>query len=262
MLTLPKSILTACLVSASSGWALDDAEIPIDAPQDAVMASNVEVQEISDWASVAFTGMKPRGHQPTVRVELRRQDHSVLHFGQSCIDTPIRIGTREFAHELGTHANSEIVLHLPPGAKNFRAFAGIDDNPDTEGKHGSVQFSIEIGDKEIFRTPTLKGGDAPTPVNVDLPDGTREITLKVDTTADGPSHDQADWADAKVALDNGKTVWADEDRIPFLTGTPPFSFIYNGVSSAELLPTWKRTVETKAEGSRVLWCSPKTGQGV
>jgi hypothetical protein len=29
-------------------------------------------------------------------VELRRQDHSVLRFGQSCIETPIKLGQREF----------------------------------------------------------------------------------------------------------------------------------------------------------------------
>lgn len=138
------SLAAACLAIAIRGWAMEETDIPTDAPQDAVMASAAEVQEISDWASVAFDGAKPPGHEPAVRVELRRQDHSVLRFGQSCIDTPIRVGPREFAHGLGTHANSEIVLHLPPGAKSFHAFAGIDNNSDTEGKRGSAQFSIEI----------------------------------------------------------------------------------------------------------------------
>jgi hypothetical protein len=36
------------------------------------------------------------------------------------METPIRIRQRKFSHGLGTHAASEIVLHLPPGAKEFK----------------------------------------------------------------------------------------------------------------------------------------------
>ena len=253
----------ACLASPPTGWTMQDAEIPTDAPNDAVMASPAEVREMLDWASIAFTGARPPGHEPAVRVELRRQDHSSLRFGQSCIETPIRIGPREFQHGLGTHANSEIVLHLPPGAKAFRAFAGIDNNFDTGGTRGTAQFSVEIGGKEVLRTPTLRGGQAPVPVSIDLPPDTRAITLKVDTTADGASHDQADWADARIALADGREVWADEDRQPILASAPPFSFVYDGVASAGFLQDWPRTVATREEPNRIVhtvgWTDGKTG---
>jgi alpha-galactosidase len=242
---------------------LDDAEIPTDAPEDAVMASAEEVQEIQGWARAAFAGQQPPGPGPAVRVELRRQDHVLLRFGQSCIETPIRIGSQSFEHGLGTHANSEILLHLPPGAKRFHAFAGIDNNPDTGGVRGSAQFSVEIGGKEVFRTPTVRGGQAPVLVNVELPQGARQITLKVDATPDGASHDQADWADARVVLADGASVWADEERPPFLTISPPFSFLYDGVSSTELLKQWNRASETNEERNRIVhairWTDPKTG---
>ena len=251
------------MVTVPAARALDETDIPTDAPQDAVMASTADVQEMLDWASTAFTGSRPAGREPAVRVELRRQDHSTLRFGQSCIETPLKIGPREFQRGLGTHANSEIVLHLPPGAKAFKAFAGIDNNFDTEGKRGTVQFSVEMGGQEVFRTPTLKGGDAPVPVNVALPPGTRQITLKVDTTPDGPGHDQADWADASVMLEDGKVLWADEDRQPFIATGLPFSFVYDGAPSAGLLKDWKRTAETKEERSRWIhtfyWTDAKTG---
>ena len=252
-----------CLSLSVTGWALEDAEIPTDAPQDAVMASAEETQEMLNWASVAFTGRWPPGCEPAVRVELRRQDHSVLRFGQSCIETPIKIGQQEFKHGLGTHANSEIVLHLPPGVKAFKALAGIDNNFDTEGRFGTAQFSVEVSGKELLRTPTLKGGGAAAPVNIDLPAGTCEITLKVDTTPDGPSHDQADWADARIVMDDGREIWADEDRQPFLVGSPPFSFVYDDMPSAELLINWKHSAETKEERSRIIhivhWMDAKTG---
>jgi len=256
------SSLSISLLLVPAARALDDSEIPTDAPQDALMAGPEEIQAMQDWAAAAFTGSKPPGREPPLRVELRRQDHSVLRFGQSCIDTPLKLGTREFSHGLGTHANSEIILHLPPGAAEFRAFAGIDNNFDTGGTRGSAQFSVEIGGKEIFRTPTLHGGNAPVEVRIPLPEGTRALTLKVDTTADGPAHDQADWADACVVTRNGRTLWVDEDRPPFLTVATPFSFRYGGDSSGTLLPQWERTVQTKESPARTLhevsWIDPKT----
>src|SRR5215831_5895969 len=88
------ALVVACTLSTS--WALEDSEIPIDAPHDAVMASSAEIQEMQDWASAAFTGHRPPGREPAVRVEVRRQDHSVLEFGRSSIDTPIKLGSREF----------------------------------------------------------------------------------------------------------------------------------------------------------------------
>jgi len=227
------------------------------------MAGPGEIKEVHDWVAAAFAGNQTVGSEPSVKVELRRQDHSVLRFGQSCIETPIRIGSESYTHGLGTHANSEIVLHLPEGAKQFQSFAGIDNNFDTEGKRGSAQFSVEIEGREVFRSRTLKGGEAPLPVRVDLPSDTRTISLKVDSTPDGPSHDQADWADTRVVLANGKALWVGTDRIPFITGDPPFSFVYDGQPSAGLLAAWKRTVRTTTEKERVIhavqWTDQRTG---
>lgn len=150
-LEFPALCLTG-LLSAATVWALDHADIPVDAPQDGIMASPADVQQMLDWASAVFAGGQPTGSQSRVRVDLLRQDFNVLRFGQSCLETPIKIGTQEYPHGLGTHANSEIVLHLPPGARAFRAHAGIDNNFDTQGQRGSAQFSVEVGGKEIFRT--------------------------------------------------------------------------------------------------------------
>ncbi len=226
------------------------------------MAGPAEIQEIQDWASVAFTGERPPGHEPAVRVELRRQDYNCLGFGQSCMDTPIKLGQREFKHGLGTHANSEIVLRLPPDASEFKALAGIDNNFDTQGVRGSVQFSVELAGKEVFRTPTLRGTNAPAPVKIPLPAGTRELVLKVDTTPDGPAYDQADWADACVVTADGKVCWADDDRQPFTGTATPFSFRYGGVASTALLSEWKHTAQTSDTPDRTIrevsWTDPQT----
>lgn len=76
----------------SLAWCLEDAEIPVEAPQDAVMASPAEVQQLHDWVSVALLGREPAERDREVRVVCRRQDHNVLRFGQSCMETPLKIG--------------------------------------------------------------------------------------------------------------------------------------------------------------------------
>ncbi len=250
------------LLAASALPVLGATDIPTNAPQDAVMAAPAEIQEMQDWASAVLTGRRPASHQPAVRVQLRRQEFSDLRFGQSCIETPIQIGPRKFKHGLGTHANSEILLYLPPDAREFRAFVGIDNNPDTEGVSGSVQFSVEIGGKNVFRTPVLRGTNAPTLVKLALPADTRTLTLKVDATADGPSHDQADWADACIVTGDNQVHWADAGSQPFTRTTRPFSFRYGGASSDAFLAKWQRVVQTSETQSRrthqVTWTDPET----
>jgi alpha-galactosidase len=253
--------LLLTLLAGSTGLALEPGDIPADAPQDAVMAGPKEIREMQDWASTLFSRLA-EGRAPAVRVELRRQDHSSLGYSQSCIDTPIKLGQRTFEHGLGTHANSEIVLHLPPDASAFKASVGIDNNFDTGGVRGSVQFSVEIAGKEVLRTPTLRGTNVPTPVQIALPTGTRELTLKVDATPDGPSHDQADWADACIITGNGNVCWADEDWEPFTRRAIPFSFQYDGAASPAFLSQWQHTNETSEAQSRFIhkasWTDPST----
>ncbi len=238
-----------------------ESEIPAAAPEDAVMASPAEVQEALDWAAATFARVRPAGRVP---LQVRRQDHNVLNFGRSCMETPIRIGARTFEHGLGTHANSEIAVTVPPGARRFEAFVGIDNNDDTGGTRGSVQFSVELEGREVFRTETLTGGMAPVPVSIDLPADTRELVLKVDTTPDGPAHDQADWADARLVMADGRTLWLDEGQRRFflLQTDPPFSFLYAGTPSAELLSGWEHAVETHEADDwveyRATWTDPRT----
>ena len=243
---------------------MDHTDVPAKAVDDKVMADPCEVGKMLDWAGAAFAGIKRTEVGQWVELNVLRQDHNVLCFGESCMETPIRIGQRQFKHGLGTHANSEIAVSVPLGARTFKAFVGVDNNYDTQGKHGSVRFVVEVDGKEAFRTPVLRGGQEPAQVNVGLPEGMGQIVLKVDATDDGVSYDQADWADAHLVMQDGGIVWLDENQsdLLFLTSDPPFSFVYDGVSSAELLTTWKRTVETKDKEDRVEylvnWTDPKT----
>jgi len=245
------------------GWTMNDDRIPSGPPSDAI--ARADAVSVLNWVRDMFTGTRASDGKSDVRLRVTRHEHSTLHFGMSCMETPITIGTRKFEHGLGTHANSEIVVTLPPGAKGFRAVAGIDNNGDTQGIRGSVQFIVEAAGRELIRTPTLKGGDEPFAVDADIPEEAREIVLKVDATEDGVGWDQSDWADAALLMSDGSVRYLDEGKsnlLPYTDGIP-FSFTYGGASSRELLPRWRFSASEEQDKDRVRWAltwtDPDTG---
>jgi alpha-galactosidase len=243
--------------------AIEVNEIPKEAVNDAVMASPADVAEVANWFAESITGVHPVAEAQPIKIELLRQDHSTLQFRQSCMETPIKIGQQSFQHGMGTHANSVIAVTLPANARRFKAMIGIDNNYDTGGVRGSVQFAVEIAGKEVFRSKTLTGPDAAVPVDIKIPQGTQKIILKTDTTPDGPAHDQCDWADAQLVLADGSSLWVEGASKPFFEAKLPFSFRYGGVASAELLKKWPRTESAKDVGDHVAhvvtWTDPATG---
>ena len=255
------ALLTAVL---KEGSAMEPSELPGKAPRDAIMASGEEIEAVHQWARAAFAGAEP-GDTEGVEVRLVRQDFNTLHFGESCMGTPQKIGSRWFERGLGTHANSEITATFPVGAAAFKASVGIDNNYDTRGTRGSVEFAVRLDDREVFRTPTCKGGDEPVAVEVPLPPGTTRMTLFVETTPDGAAYDQSDWADARIVMADGRTLWLDARRPhPFLHEPRiPFSFVYDGSPSARFLASWRHEAgmhesegRTRIEAS---WSDPETG---
>jgi len=232
-------------------------------------AFGAESPEIGRWAAAVFAGVQEPNAAPSPALMVRRHDNGTLQINRSVVDTPLRIGQRDFTHGLGTHAYSELVVVLPAGAQTFAALVGVDNDWDTLGQYGTVQFAVEVDGKEAYQSPALQGGAEATVVNVALLAGARQMVLKVSDGGDGPSHDHADWADARIVLKDGTSMWIDQlGPLPtdFLAkDKPPFSFVYDGQPSATLLSTWKRT-ETPTAGTAadrtvrtVTWTDPKTG---
>jgi alpha-galactosidase len=230
--------------------------------------STATPREVLRWTETVFG--EPRAEPAAPQgpsLVLRRQDHGQLRVNESVVGTPLRIGTKKFSRGLGTHATSEILVRFPAGAvKSFAAQAGIDNNDNTQGRLGTAEFSVEVGGRPVFQSKTLRGGGEPVAVQVDLPQNADSLVLKVNT-ADDPSHDHSDWAEARLAMRDGTTVWLDElatrpvDLWP--SRKPPFSFTYQGKSSETLLPSWPRTVQSKELPDRVehqaTWSDPATG---
>jgi len=244
------------------GTAMSQVPYPVTAYDDAITGTPNELSAVDEWARGAFLGEAPGGLIP---ITVRRHDFNVLRFRESCMETPLRIGERDYERGLGTHANSEIAVGVPEGAVRFEAEVGIDNNYDTAGARGSVQFCIEVGGVEVTRTATLTGDGEAVQVSVDVPAGTTEIVLKADTTPDGPGYDQCDWADARFVMADGKAKWLDEGHtVPFVAEDGvPFSFVYGGRPSAELLPSWQRSASTEDRDGRtvqtITWDDPDTG---
>ncbi|MBI2435429.1 MAG: NPCBM/NEW2 domain-containing protein, partial [Candidatus Hydrogenedentes bacterium] len=263
-MTLVKLLCIGCWV-ASAAIADDfDAALPQSEFNDSLMATPEELQDLRQWAAAAFAGTAPVNPE-AVTLNVLRQDHSVLGFGQSCIDTPIRIGTKTYEHGLGTHAHSMIGVVAPAGAQRFQAAVGIDNNDDTLGTRGSADFIVESLGRQLFRSATVHGGEEAVSVDVELNASMPSIKLIVDATADGVSHDQADWADARFVMADGSVRWLDEhqSRLLFLNTEVPFSFNYGGASSHDLLKDWSREVSTETREDRtnyhVSWKDAKTG---
>jgi alpha-galactosidase len=111
----------------------------------------------------------------------------------------------------------------------------------------------------------------PMPVKVDLAEAT-EFELIVGDGGDGISCDQADWADARITLADGKRVWLSD--LPCAGGpamaepaSPPISFTYDGRPSAELLRSWKlqrssRRLDDRRTEQNLTWTDPATGLAV
>jgi alpha-galactosidase len=226
-----------------------------------------ECQTTRAWFDTTFLQKTVPAAPAPPGLEVRRQDHGEFRLNRSVLNTPLQIGAKHYERGLGTHSVSEIVVRLPQPGKRFEAEVGIDNNYDTAGQRGTVVFVVEVAGKEVFQSPLRKGGQPPLPVRVDL-NGATEFTLRVLDGGDGPGWDQSDWANAAVTLKDGKRLWLDELPViaaPAKIATePPFSFVYDGQPSAQLLPTWKRshTAQPAANGREkhvITYADPATG---
>jgi alpha-galactosidase len=227
--------------------------------------SSDEMLEARRFVAAALEGVAaPAGVRPGMQVVANFDSIQKNHrFGK-----PLKLAGKPFARGLFCHAPSKIVVRLPVAGRSFEAHVGIDTNEQTSGGRGSVTFGVSVGQKEAFRSAVLKEGVPAVRASVDL-GGATEFTLRVDDGGDGIACDQADWADAKITLADGRVVWLDELPTPLgptvvEPGAPFFSFTYGGQPSSQLLKTWTiRRASTKLDENRtqrtVAYTDPKTG---
>jgi hypothetical protein len=96
---------------------------------------------------------------------------------------PITIAHKRYFKGIGVRPTTSLTWKLDGTFKRFQAVCGIDDEVlgpayGRSGGSGSVIFAVSVDGKEVWRSPVVKGGQAPALARVDLT-GARELTLRV-----------------------------------------------------------------------------------
>jgi hypothetical protein len=163
-------------------------------------------------AAVTWQGEGPRvpagqfTRQPLPRVKAKdvwldevspasiQQEYGSLQRRHSVEGNPLRIGGREYARGLGTHARSEIVYLLGNRYRRFEAEVGVDD--EKKGM-GSVVFQVVADGRKRFDSGVVRGKQPARKISVSLED-VEELQLIVTDAGDGINCDHADWAGARL----------------------------------------------------------------
>jgi alpha-galactosidase len=229
--------------------------------------SPAEKAEARRWASAKFEG-KPQS-APDLGYLLPQLKNGTLE-KNSRQNHGLKIGDKSF--ERGIHCPSVgvVKVHLPSPGKRFSAAIGVDSNDITYYSslgRGNVTVAVDVNGKETYRSTVMREGMAAVPLGVDL-NGATDFTLHVEGTNAAIDWDQADFADAKVTLADGKELELNDLPVGPLradyTPEPPFSFVYGGAKSSELLKTWTSQRSSRELGAdrteyTQVYRDPKTG---
>jgi alpha-galactosidase len=232
----------------------------------ALQTSPDELRQARQWVTARFSAPRPPAPtEPGLEV-LANHDAISLNARQG---KPLRLAGQSYTNGIYCHAFSRIRVRLPRPGAQFTAFVGVDSNGQTSGGRGSVQFSVRAGETVLARTETLREGMPAHPLQVAL-NGAAEFILQVEETPDGIACDQAAWAEAQVVFADGSRLSLSALPVreaavaDLFAAAPPFSFQYDGRSSAELLPQWElrrevRPLDASREQHTLVWTDPATG---
>ena len=108
----------------------------------------------------------------------------------------------QFSKGIGAHAESDIVMKIPSGAKKFVAVVGMDDEVIAQMTSNNVKepnfygmiFHVYIDGKHVDQS-SLLGITKHYVFDIDIPEGAKEIRLYTDHVEyTGKNYDHADWA--------------------------------------------------------------------
>ena len=227
-----------------------------DANNDAARALNAR------WADQAFSALPPEVSRNQLIV-IHNDDpaNAQMKLNQSVAGQPLRLADKTYARGFGLNAKAVLRVALEKPAQRLLADIGVDRNAD--GQVASVRFRVSAGGKEVFVSDVLRPGSRQS---IDVPlDGAKTFDLTVDDGGDGRTWDQANWCDPRVVLADGTTLALEELAA---RGGPvagiPFSFVYGGKPSAELLPQWRaaqkeEAVDAATRRRTLTFTDPQTG---
>jgi alpha-galactosidase len=207
-----------------------------------VTVTREEQAEAKRWVDAKFSGKVdevPSGNYLTIE-RSTKQEGSVQHNSRD--GGPLRIFNTSYHRGLYLDGALGLTVHLTSPANTFEAVAGLDGGFASCAYTSTAQeFQVRSGDKVLFPPTTVKVATPGARIKVALA-GSKEFTLQTGQDQKQDSCAEAVWADAKVTLQDGTTLWLGDLPIgspagPFNTA-PPFSFTYGGKFSTELLANW------------------------
>jgi len=216
---------------------------PADAPP--------EVALNRQWAERAFSAAAPGAAAANRLILVHEDAPGDTKVGRCSFGGPMRLGDQVHMRGIGVNSHSVLRATLAQPAERFIARIGLDRNVDNTP--ASVRFHVAVGGTDVFVTDVIRAGAPPQDIDVPL-NGATEVDLIVDVGPDDRGWDQGDWADARFVLQDGTELWLDDlARETQLPAGPPFSFVYDGRPSSELLGTWERaeTTEERPDGTAV-----------
>jgi alpha-galactosidase len=206
-----------------------------------------ELAAMRRWAEAKFAGRSQASPQQSNLLLLLKPGA----FARKNIQGhPFLIAGRTFADGIAMRSQGEIQVQVPSGASRFQVVLGVDGNDIgyySNAGRGSVVASVLVEGKELYRSPVLHEGLPGIPLDLDL-HGAQQFSIRLQAVGARPptyqsEWDQADWADARLVLNNGQVQPLSELQIgplPHQDSTdPPFSFQLGGKSSSTLLPAWQ-----------------------
>ncbi len=105
----------------------------------------------------------------------------------------LRSGGRLYLKGLGMHTMARLTYSIDAPYKQFQAELAVDDSA---GGGGSVRYRVRVDGKVKFTSETVRGGDAPVPIVVDI-SGAKSLDLIVDYAERADELDHADWLNAR-----------------------------------------------------------------
>lgn len=121
---------------------------------------------------------------------------------KSNLGQTLKVNRTTYTQGMGIHAPCELMYELKPGYKRFVALAGADENlisisnGSNLAKYPSIIFKVFIDGKEAAVSPVMRVLSMAWRFNVEIPAGSRLISLVAMDAGDGSREDFADWANA------------------------------------------------------------------
>ncbi len=213
---------------------------------------------LREWLEIILNGADRR-----VSVQETRCGFREMQQGTSFEHPFLNLGSGPQTDGLCVFADSDVVVRSAENMTRFSARLGFDYNKTTvwaEEIEARVRlvFSVEVKGKELWRSQELDLRREES-VDLPLPPETKEMVLKV-RTAGGTAYAHGLWAGATVDLAGGERIKIGKKLYPEI----PFSFVYDGHPSGELLSGWKKT-RTSRPGKKkgvtehiLTWTDPKS----